>query len=231
MRAERRPYRSDGSSSGGLRHGRADPGRDDEAGWGSRAFSAIIAAVLRPAKLLCALAGWIVLAVGCKAEKTEVAVTLKVNREDEAYRPAYVLMQWNAPSAHSFEQRLPATGTLPQQGDLLTTVLIDVDDATPGERTIIIKGMKTVANADTLVSGAGAHVTYIPGKRIELTLFMKAWVDLNGNGMPDSLDCPPLGLCSPSDAGAGDDGGDARDGDAGDAGDAAGVTDADGPPG
>jgi hypothetical protein len=190
----------------------------------SRTFSAIIAGVARPAKLPWLLAGWLVLGAGCKAAKTEVAVTLKVNREDEAYRPTYVTMLWRGPSGagHDFDQRLPATGMLAQQGDLLTTVLIEVDDATPGERTVVMKGWKPVAGTDTAISGAAAHVGYTPGQRVELTLFMKAWVDTNGNDVPDTFECPTPATCILPDAGATDDGGaDAGDADAGDAGDAA----------
>jgi hypothetical protein len=155
---------------------------------------------------------------GCKAEKTEVALTLKV--KDDRFRPAYVMMLWRGPSGRDFDQRVPADPKtmLPDRGELLSTVLIDVDDAERAQRTVIIKGMTA---GDIPVSGAWAHVDFRPGARSELVLFLEEWVDTNMNGMPDSLDCESAGACAPSDGGANNDSGGDASGDASDGGDGA----------
>jgi hypothetical protein len=167
--------------------------------------------VARSANLPSLLAASLALVVGCKAAKTEVAVSVKVTKENEAYRPEYAELDWHGPPGHDFRQRLPATGTLTPLGDLLTTVLIGLDDATPGERIVVVKGLKNGA----VISGDGQRVAFTPGQRVEVILFMKPWVDTNGNELPDALDCPPSGACTMSDAGVDDGGGDGAAGDGG----------------
>jgi hypothetical protein len=133
------------------------------------------------------VAGAVVIAVGgcTHANKTEVALTLKVDQAGEQYRPDYVLLRWRGGGGRDLDRRVPDTGRLASAGQLLGTILIELDDGDVDERLVIVKGMK---DDGRIVSGAWACMRYESGQRQEIALTMGAWVDADGDDVPDNLD-------------------------------------------
>jgi hypothetical protein len=166
--------------------------------------------VARSPRLGWLLAGSIITLAGCKTDKTEVALTLKVKTAEDQLRPEYVVMSWRGPGGRDFKQRVPADPkvVLPAIGELLTTILIDVDDASADDRIVSVEGLKTVNGAATPVSGVWSFVEVHPGQRVEVILYLQPWVDSDRNDLPDSLDCALAGTCAAPDGGAVDAGGD-----------------------
>ncbi len=137
---------------------------------------------------------------GC-GETTRVRLVLQV--VEDRFRPNHIDLIWGIPGGPQRGARVPASGPLAATGSNLGSVLITLDDASPGERRFIARGLR----GDERVSGNSSSLPWKKGGDSTLTMTLGCYEDPEWPALPG---CPAEGGGEPVDAGA-QGGADARD--------------------
>jgi hypothetical protein len=114
-----------------------------------------------------ALAALLVAAIAPSCVSPSAKITIYFRVDQELFRPEYLLVTWVAP--HERDRvglRVPDDGLLATSGPAVGSMVIDMEGAPAGPRTIIAWGMRGV----TQVSGALGQVEWVPGTRQALTV-------------------------------------------------------------
>jgi hypothetical protein len=132
--------------------------------------------------------GWLALVVlalplGCREPGPRALLTIRVDQA--IYRPDHALLTWRSPSGQERRDvRVPRSGELPRIGAELATVYVDLDPSQPGEREVVVRGMR----GDRQVSAGSARLSWQPGQQVEATITLGCF---QGPATPGEGVCPP----------------------------------------
>jgi hypothetical protein len=123
---------------------------------------------------------------------------IRFELEPGATRPSYLVVSWlHDQGAVFLDRRIPRSGELASEGAILATMIIETDPSIPGERRIVVRGMR---EALVVVEGASRIPESAAKRTLTVTLRAERGTDRDDDGIPDEVDnCPsikdPTGAC------------------------------------